>query len=283
MTNFTPSIERITKNHIDKWKSLRGSQDIFMLNKELAFDIATSILMGNSLSNEEKKIYLDLFSTWMDGFFSLIPFNIPFLSFGKSMKARKELLAAIEKEIKKRETVLKSKTEEQDFKCALDILLNFKDEEGNSLTLDQLKDQSLIQLFAGHDTTTAGMGSICYCLDKYPEVHTKLKQEIQSTCPSGVPLQFTTIKSMKFLDCFIKEVLRFIPPVGAISKEVIQSFEYEGFTIPANWGIMFSIYTNHFDPNVWQSPDEFNPSRFETAKPHAFTTFGEGPRMVKSI
>lgn len=93
-------------------------------------------------------------------------------------------------------------------KTALDILLSAKDEQGNSLALDEIKDQVLVQLYAGHDTTSSVMSSTLYYLYSYPEVLQKLRDEIQQTFPDKEqPFDFQKLKEMKYLDCVIKEVV----------------------------------------------------------------------------
>ena len=73
--------------------------------------------------------------------------------------------------------LLRQTKQGEDNSDALGILLNAKDEDGNSLTLEELKDQILLLLFAGHETLTSAIASFCLLMAQHPDVLEKVKQE----------------------------------------------------------------------------------------------------------
>lgn len=111
----------------------------------LAFEITTILLLGESFEEKTDEL-VKLFLIWMDGFGSIIPYDLPFLVYGKGMKAREDIMKHIEEAIAKHK---EGSSKLVSHKTALEIILETKDEDGNNLSMDQVKDQVLLQIFAG--------------------------------------------------------------------------------------------------------------------------------------
>jgi retinoid hydroxylase len=181
------------------------------------------------------------------------------------------------------EIVLKRKSEGNLGEDALSILLQAKDEKGNSLSLDELKDQVLLLLFAGHETLTSAIASFCLLTAQHPEVFDRLRQEQQQLSISS-PLNLEILKEMTYLDRVLKEVLRFVPPVGAGFRNVIETFEFQGYQIPQGWTIQYQIAQTHQDRKIYQDCEKFDPDRFSLDRAEdkqqnfGFVPFGGGLR-----
>ncbi|XP_048843308.1 cytochrome P450 26B1-like isoform X2 [Brienomyrus brachyistius] len=67
---------------------------------------------------------------------------------------------------------------------------------------------------------------------------------------------------LRYLDCVIKEVLRFLPPVSGGYRTALQTFELDGYQIPKGWSVMYSIRDTHETAAVYQNPELFDPDRF---------------------
>ncbi|XP_023686617.1 cytochrome P450 26B1 isoform X1 [Paramormyrops kingsleyae] len=67
---------------------------------------------------------------------------------------------------------------------------------------------------------------------------------------------------LHYLDCVIKEVLRFLPPVSGGYRTALQTFELDGYQIPKGWSVMYSIRDTHETAAVYQNPELFDPDRF---------------------
>ena len=81
--------------------------------------------------------------------------NLPWTKFSRALRCREQLLAKIEEIVRQRQQQPESGED------ALGLLLQAHDEEGNSLSLQELKDQVLLLLFAGHETLTSAIASMC--------------------------------------------------------------------------------------------------------------------------
>lgn len=215
------------------------------------------------------------FKTWCDGLFT-IPLTLPGTKFSRALRCRQLLLGEIGKIIQQRQQ------EANPGQDTLGLLLQAKDEEG-SLSLDELKDQVLILLFAGHETLTSAIASFCLLLAQHPEILATARAEQQQL---GIeePLTLEHLKQMTYLEQVLQEVLRVLPPVGGGFREVLKLCEFNGYSMPPGWSILYQIGRTHQDSSVYQQPEQFDPERFnpkraeDKSKPFAYVPFGGGIR-----
>jgi retinoid hydroxylase len=273
LENYIPTIENITNQYLIKWEK-EQTLTWYPQLRNYTFDIASSLFVGEK--NGSNTTLMELFETWLGGLFSL-PINLPWTQFGKAKKAREKLLKYIEKIILARQ---KSSDFGQD---ALGLLLQAKDEEGNSLSLAELKDQILLLLFAGHETLTSAITSFCLLTAQHPEVKEKIRQEQEKL---GISKVFTleNLKEMTYLEQVLKEVLRFVPPVGGGFRETIETFTFNGYLIPQGWSVQYNIKQTHQDTEIYDNPDKFDSDRFDREreenkqKSFSYIPFGGGLR-----
>jgi cytochrome P450 len=83
-----------------------------------------------------------------------------------------------------------------------------------------------------------------------------------------------------YLDATVKEILRIRPVVPVVARRLQVPFELNGYTFPAGWVLMASIYLAHHDPVVYPDPEEFRPERFlpDRPDPAVWIPFGGGVR-----
>nr|QQL94743.1 cytochrome P450 family 26 subfamily c member 1 [Lateolabrax maculatus] len=80
---------------------------------------------------------------------------------------------------------------------------------------------------------------------------------------SHIPyLSLDKLSQLRYVDCVVKEVLRFLPPVSGGYRTALQTFELDGYQIPKGWSVMYSIRDTHETAAVFQSPELFDPDRF---------------------
>ena len=273
LANYIPTMEDITQRYIDKWlvaKELTWYPEL----RDYTFDIASNLLVGTDGGSQSTlgKVFED----WCAGLFT-IPINLPWTKFGKALGCRKKLLKYVE------EIVIKRQQLDNPGEDALGLLIQAEDEEGKKLTTEELKDQVLLLLFAGHETLTSAVASFCLLTAQNPDVMTKLRAE-QANFADNSPITLDTIKEMTYLDMVIKEVMRIIPPVGGGFRKVIQSFAFDGYQIPEGWTIQYQIAQTHQDKDIYTEQDKFDPDRFSPHRQEdkqanfAYIPFGGGLR-----
>ena len=273
LASYIPRIEKFTDQYLAKWEQLQEFT-WYPEIRDYTFDIASDLFLstdGGSQSTVGK-----LFEEFVTGLFS-IPNPFPWTVFQKALKARKALLKELEK------IVVHRQKSQQFGNDALGLLIQAKDENGDSLTLEELKDQVLLLLFAGHETLTSAIASFCLLTAQHPDVLAKLRDE-QSQLGLTSPLSLEDINQMTYLEQVIKEVMRLIPPVGGGFRKAIQSFDYNGYRIPKGWMLQYQIAQTHQDETIFPDSDRFDPERFSPQRAEdkqttfAYIPFGGGLR-----
>jgi retinoid hydroxylase len=273
LASYVPTIERITANYLEKWQRA-GSLTWYPELRDYTFDVASSLLVG---TEDGSQMPLGkLFKEWCDGLFT-IPLPLPWTKFGKALHCRRLLLSYIEQIVRQRQQSQDLGTD------ALGILLQAKDEDGNGLSLAELKDQILLLLFAGHETLTSAIASFCLLLAQHPQVMARARQEQQELSRSQ-PLTLDDLKQMTYLDAVLKEVLRLLPPVGGGFREAIQTCEFNGYQIPKGWTVLYQITQTHKVEELYPDHQKFDPERFasenaaDKQKLFGYVPFGGGLR-----
>ncbi|XP_073725399.1 cytochrome P450 26C1 [Misgurnus anguillicaudatus] len=97
-------------------------------------------------------------------------------------------------------------------------------------------------------------------------------------------LSLEKMGQLSYLDCVVKEVIRFLPPVSGGYRTVLQTFELNGYQIPKGWSVMYSIRDTHETAAAYQNPELFDPDRFGADRDESknerfsYVPFGGGVR-----
>jgi cytochrome P450 len=166
----------------------------------------------------------------------------------------------------------------------LSLLLDAQDEDGNTLTDLQIRDEVMTLLFAGHDTTTSTVSFMFYELARHPHVADRLLAEQDARFSGGQPTASQLMSGeLTELEMVLDETLRKYPPAWIGPRRSIESFEFEGHTVPARAFVNYCSWASHHLPDVFADPEEFRPERFtpeaSAALPKgAYVPFGGGSR-----
>lgn len=150
-----------------------------------------------------------------------------------------------------------------------------------SMTDEQVRDEVLTFLVAGHETTTNAIGFLLYLLSKYPDVKATVKEEIDAIVTEEHP-SYETIQKLTYTKAVINEALRLFPPAWLISRESLNDDTINGYDLPKASTINIPIYLIHRQPDFWEQPNAFHPDHFLTKHDRhkfSFLPFGGGPRF----
>jgi cytochrome P450 len=143
----------------------------------------------------------------------------------------------------------------------------------------QAKDEILNLIFAGFDTTAAGLTWTLKLLADHQDIQKKLRQEVLQH--DGDAGNYSV--NMDYTSMVIQEAMRLYPPVWSFLRVAEKDDCAAGYDIPAGSHILVCIYTLHRHRDLWERPDDFYPEHFakESAKGKAFVyiPFGHGKRM----
>jgi cytochrome P450 family 135 len=149
------------------------------------------------------------------------------------------------------------------------MLLSARDENGEPMTDQELRDELVTLLVAGHETTATGLAWAFDLLLRTPRVMQRLKQSLADGDDA-------------YLDALVKEVLRLRPVVPGIGRVVRgEPFELGGYTVPPGTEINPSIGVIHRRGDRYPQPSEFRPERFLEENPpdtYTWVPFGGGTR-----
>ncbi|KAF7495406.1 Cytochrome P450 4c3 [Sarcoptes scabiei] len=195
-------------------------------------------------------------------------------------------------------------------KAFLDLLLDQHiKSDGKTMSEEDIREEVDTFMFEGHDTTAMALSWILFMLGHHPEIQAKAAAEIDAffdeidkenpSNPSNnelkkerlkfndheddIHLGLDEIKSLKFLECCIKEGLRLFPSVPFIGRRLHEDIILNNRNVPKGTIIFVYIYMLHRDPNVFPDPERFDPDRFSQENsigrhPFAFVPFSAGPR-----
>ena len=178
-------------------------------------------------------------------------------------------------------TTLLDSREPGEGKDFLSMLLTVRDEHG-ALTDDQLRDELMTMLFAGHETTATALTFTWQLLGTHPDVDRRLARELDAVLGSSEPTA-ADLPDLEYTEHVVREALRLYPPVPALGRESTEETELGGYQIPAGRTVAPSQWVVHHDPGLYDDPWEFRPERWdetplEERHRFAYFPFGGGPR-----
>jgi cytochrome P450 len=166
----------------------------------------------------------------------------------------------------------------------LSMLLLARDEEmGQGMDDQQVRDEVITLLIAGHETVSTALTWTWDLLSQYPHVERQLHTELDNVLGGHLP-KVEHLAKLSYTRMVLEEALRLYPPAWIFGRKAIADDEIGGYSIPANSIIVLSPYITHRHPAFWGNPEVFDPERFipkrSTDRPHfAYFPFGGGPRM----
>jgi cytochrome P450 len=166
----------------------------------------------------------------------------------------------------------------------LSMLLLSKDEEGNGLTPEEVRDEVVTILLAGHETTSNALTWTFYLLGQHPEAAAKLFAEVDSVLQGCAP-SMADLPKLPYTAQVIKESMRLYPPAWILNaRHVTADTTLGGYQIERGTDLFISPYVMHHLARYYDAPAEFRPERFtrefEDALPRfAYMPFGGGPRI----
>ncbi|KAL3250848.1 hypothetical protein ABHI18_010978 [Aspergillus niger] len=165
--------------------------------------------------------------------------------------------------------------------------------ESGGFTDEELIDQMMTFLAAGHETTSGALQWCVYALSQYPDIQTRLREEIRANLPpisveAPDSISAATLDSLPYLHAVCQEVFRFHPSVPNTVRIANRDTTLVGQKIPEGTVIQIvPALTNH-DKSLWgPDADQFNPDRWlgpgkantgGATSNYAFLTFIHGPR-----
>jgi pentalenene oxygenase len=162
----------------------------------------------------------------------------------------------------------------------LDVLLATTDEQGAGLSPEEIRDQVVTFLFAGHETTAQALTWLFVQLALEPDVVARLEEELARVIGGRRP-GVEDLPELVYLKAVVRETLRLYPPAWFLSRSALGELDLGGCPVPRETLVVVSPYALHRDERYWPDPLRFDPDRFLTpvpTLPSAYLPFGHGRR-----
>jgi len=161
----------------------------------------------------------------------------------------------------------------------LSLLLSATDEQGESMSDLELRDELVTLLVAGHETTATSLAWTFERVLSNRAVYDRLKSELAEVV-GDAPVTDAHIAKLPYLDATVRESLRLRPIIPMVARQLQVPVTIRGFALPAGVVVAPNIYLTHRRPDLYPEPEQFKPERFLDFKPKPYTwlPFGGGVR-----
>lgn len=285
LETLTSSMIREIETLLERWRE-KATQESFDMVEEmmhLALCIASRTLFH--LEIEDKSALIGEALTWAQQAFSesvnniiSLPIWAPLPRFRKYRWAIRTLDTIVKDIIQQR------RADTQPHHDLLAMLLELRDEEtGEAMSDNQVRDEVMTLLLAGHETTGNQLSWTWYLLSQHPEIAEQVHEEAVRVLGDRTPTT-EDIYQLTYTKQVLQESMRLYPPAWAMDRKVLEDDEIQGYHVPKNSVVFFSTYTTHRHPEFWDEPEVFRPDRFSSEasneRPrYAYFPFGGGPRQ----
>jgi cytochrome P450 len=153
---------------------------------------------------------------------------------------------------------------------------------GQPLSDQAIRDELLVFLLAGHDTTSTTLTYALWALGHHPEMQARVAAEASAVAGDRT-LTVDDVPQLAYTTQVLHEALRLCPPAPAIGRMAMRDIVVDGYRVPAGTNVIVGVYALHRDPTLWEDPTRFDPDRFNPELSRGrnrwqFLPFGGGPR-----
>ncbi len=166
----------------------------------------------------------------------------------------------------------------------LALLLSAIDAEGRPLSDEEIRDELITFLLAGHDTTANALTWTWFLLSQFRSVRERLARELREVLGDRLP-DAADLPRLRYVKMIWDESLRLYPPAWTLHTRLAHAQDRlpSGAVLPPGAWVFISPWTLHRNPRWFPDPNRFNPERFSeeairTRPPFTYIPFGAGGR-----
>ena len=159
----------------------------------------------------------------------------------------------------------------------LSMLVTAKDERGQSLTDQEIRDEIFTLLMAGYETTANALTWAMYWVHRSPNIRQNLLKEL---APWHRSTEFAAIARLPYLTAVCNETLRIYPGPVTFPRRAEEPIQLMGQDVPVGWLLVGCVYLIHHREELYPNSHQFRPERFleRQFSPYEFLPFGGGSR-----
>ena len=287
LAGFADQMSTATRDMLTRWK---GADDgPFCIHAEmmrLTFRIVGLTLFSSDVDGDAKDVghALEVAMHWANDYAESIvrfPPYIPTPGNLRFKRAKRTLDDVVFRLIaERRETSRRTK----DFGSDLLGMLMAATEEGGGAGMSdqQLRDEIITMILAGHETTANLLSWTFHLLSKHPEIERRVSEEAQRVLGDRSPV-LEDVKGLEYTRMVLEEALRLYPPAWVFERQAVTADHLGAYPIAPGAIVGICPYVMHRHPDHWENPEGFDPERFradraEKRARYAYLPFGGGPR-----
>ena len=175
----------------------------------------------------------------------------------------------------------------------LDLLLSAVDSDDIPFNDQEIKENALTFVLAGHETTGNLMTWVSYILMTNNNVLRTCQEEVDKILPNGIQITYEHLAHLHVCEAVIQETLRLYPSASFLARECIREHTIGNandhqLTIPAKATVIIDIYQLHRRAEFWERPLEFDYTRWlrdpitglkpKLPHPYCYIPFSAGAR-----
>lgn len=165
----------------------------------------------------------------------------------------------------------------------LSRLIQARDEGGEGMTDEQLRDEAMTIYLAGHETTALTLSWTWYAIAQHPRVEEQLAAEWSAVLDGRSPTA-EDLPRLSYTHHVITEAMRLYPPVYLVGREAVTDRELGGYRVRRGTTVFLSQWVTHRDGRFYDDPLIFRPERWAEGLAarlprYAYFPFGGGPRI----
>ncbi len=283
---FADAMLSVTNQFADEYEAKIGNlSDVSKDMTTLTFDILAATLFSNQIAGAEdfSKEVEHLFETMgrVDPFDLLgAPDWIPRLTQIRGRKSLAFFRNIVAKTMEARK-VLMTATPDKVPNDFLTLLL--KTEGPDGLSREEIEDNIITFIGAGHETTARALGWTLYLLAKAPNELAMVEQEIDANWSSlGSPSGW--LDKLPFTRAAFEEAMRLYPPAPSLNRSPVKDDQYGNLKLPKGANVLVMPWIIHRHRKYWENPNAFDPKRFHPGNRDKidrfqYLPFGQGPRV----
>jgi cytochrome P450 len=274
VTHYRGLIVDVTERLSGQWGT---DVSIFEAMRDIALEIILSVVLGL-----KPGAHLEEFKTRVSNFINAVSGPVAYIPFlqkdfgarspgGRVFRAKNILQQMIKAEIETQRAAAANGGENAD--GVLAYLLTATDEGGQTLSSEEIHDELITLILAGHDPTTAALAWAMHWIHADPAIEQKLRAELSRSGEREA-------EHGEYLEAVCLETLRICPMFPMVERRMSVPVEIMGHVIEPGARISPCVYLTHHQPDLFPESERFRPERFLERRfaPHEYYPFGGGTR-----
>jgi len=282
LQTYAEQIRLITEQVASQWQVGQPFVARTTMQK-ISLEVILQVVFGLS-EGERYQQLKPLLTDWLDMTDSPLRSSMLFLRFlqqdwgartpwGQMKQRQRQVHELLQAEIEERRT-----RENQGRTDVLSLMMAARDEQGQAMADEELRDELLTILFAGHETTSTTLAWAFYQIHQQLDVHEKLLKELDSLEENPTPME---IAQLPYLTAVCQETLRMYPVLPVIFPRIAKvPVNIAGYSFDAGTILMPTIYLVHYREDLYPNAQQFEPERFlkRQYSTSEYLPFGGGSR-----